>query len=662
MRHQVYVSPTGSSWEGTKEHPFGLGSLAGHLNTLLNQPGYIDSIDVLFQGGTYCGTLTLNQNFSLPVHFKACPGEKPVFAGGTPLVMREGTHEGMRAWFALMPDVLAGKRAGSANVLMVNGERRFKTRLPKQGTYRMESVPGMDFANGLPDAFWGTDTFVCAEGDIQAWHDLANVEVVVLHYWQEERLPIAHFDPLSRTVVTAKTSSMALNDSYSPQYARYYVENVREALCEPGQWYLDRQSGELIYLPTEQEQLNNTTVILPSLEGGVVMNGAQNITLEGLTWNGFDRKALSCASTGQSANAVEKAVIELTDCKNIAIRNCTITNAENYGIAVKAGCRNILVDCCHIAHMGAGGIRVNGARQHGNAQTEENSTCRVSVTNCEIHDVGLSYPSAACILIMNASHAVLRHNELYDGFYTGISLGWCWGYGESVNGHHIVEYNHIHHLGKGQLSDFGGIYTLGSQNGTVLRFNVIHDLQRAVYGAWGIYPDEGTSGMLVEGNLVYRTMGSAFYQHYGRENIVRGNLFVGAGAEGCIYLGRIEEHNAFTLSNNILISDGRTPYFIGGADLLEPNYLSDVNLFSSLTQTVPDWFFVNVAIGAQGVAIKRALTREQWGQLGHDRHSTAANPGFADIANGDWRGADPAVLEEIGFRMPAWDEAGMERE
>lgn len=104
---------------------------------------------------------------TVPVSFKAYPGESVVFVGGQPLSMREGEYRGMRAWFADLPDVLTGKRNDCANVLIVGGERRTKTRLPESGTYRMESVPGIDFSAGPVNEFTGMDTLVCAEGDIQ---------------------------------------------------------------------------------------------------------------------------------------------------------------------------------------------------------------------------------------------------------------------------------------------------------------------------------------------------------------------------------------------------------------------------------------------------------------------------------------------------------------
>jgi hypothetical protein len=177
----------------------------------------------------------------------------------------------------------------------------------------------------------------------------------------------------------------------------------------------------------------------------------------------------------------------------------------------------------------------------------------------------------------------------------------------------------------------GGIYTLGVQPGTRLRYNVIHDVQSRGYGGWGIYDDEGSSYILVENNLVYRTKSNPYNQHYGRENVVRNNIFA-FGREAQFSRGRIEPHASFIFTNNILCFDTDGKVLAGNWQELAA--VIDRNLYFNVSGQPLDF---------------AGLTFEQWQERGADRDSLIADPLFRDPANGDFALAPESPAERIGF-------------
>ena len=217
----------------------------------------------------------------------------------------------------------------------------------------------------------------------------------------------------------------------------------------------------------------------------------------------------------------------------------------------------------------------------------------------------------------------ITHNDIHGFWYTAISIGWTWGYGKATAQRNIVESNHIHHIGtktdgaRPILSDMGCVYTLGNQEGTVIRNNLFHDVAGLKYGGWGIYFDEGTTHILAENNLVYRTTHGGFHQHYGKENTFRNNI-IAFGRDAQIQRTRIENHQSFRFERNIVYWD-KGPLFAG--DWSKLNVAFDNNTYWRVEPG--DIRFGN-------------LSWAEWQKAGMDLHSKIADPHFANPAGGDF--------------------------
>ena len=640
----LYVSPCGNdSWSGKYPEPNAentdgpLASLQGARDQVrtMKQKALLDGqVTVQFRDGRYHvdAPVVFGPDDSYPVTYTSYADENAVIDGGVPIKgWEETTVNDVKAWVTTVPGVAEG--TWFFRQLFVNGERRLRPRTPREGFHRIADYPGSE---GPTKIFAQTNEFTSAPGDIKQWKNLNDVEIVVLHYWIEERSPIESFDESTNTVTCARTFRMQLRDDQGGG-ARYYVDNVFEELSQPGDWYLDRNTGKLYYIPMPGEEIGTVEVFAPRAHQLLVLEGKpecekfveflkfENLTFEHTIW---EHATPDMAASMQSANLVP-GVIQLTGARNCAIENCGIAHIGSYAVELSEGCRWNRIVGNDIWDMGAGGIKLNGATADGNRllQTGENR-----VTDNHIHHGGRIFHSGVGILSMHSFGNTLSHNHIHDFYYTGISCGWVWGYRDSVSKNNHIENNHIHGLGFGWLSDMGGIYTLGVQPGTVLRGNLIHDVKMSGYGGWAIYPDEGSSHIIIENNIGYNTSSQGFHQHYGRENIVRNNIFA-LGNEGMVRRTRLEEHVSFTFEKNIIYADSQPIHF--GDRLEEGQVIIDANLYWDAGGTVK---------------LHKSLSNEEWKDLGNDLNSVVADPGLADPAHGDFTMPEDSPAFALGFK------------
>ncbi len=643
----LYVSPAGDdAWSGRLRVPNAArtdGPLAGldgarrAVRKLRRSQPAADrgSIRVLFLDGTYrlrspvVFTPEDSGTKGHPVIYAAAPGARPVFSGGRRL---RGFRVERGTWKLTLPAVKAGK--WTFRSLFVNGRRAIRARSPNRGEgyyhIRAPAPPVKDPKTGKEISREKT-AFVYNAGDLEPWPDLGDVLIVNFDAWDTSILPIAALDTEHRLVSFSKPVFWPFKRLGN----RYFVENAPDALDAPGEWRLDRRTGTLAYIPRPGETPATAEIVAPETEQFLLLRGdagaglyVEHLRFEGLTFEYGDWRLDQGGYRGMQAAWQIPGAIAATGARRIVLADCEIRNIGVYAVAWGAGCRENRIERCHFHHLGAGGVKIGTP---GNAPSPALATGRITVDNCFIHHGGAVYPAAVGVWIGRSSNNIVTHNEISDLYYTAISVGWDWGYSPSSAHDNRIEYNHLHRLGRGYLSDMGGIYTLGISPGTVLRGNVIHDMDKFKYGATGIYLDQSSSQILVENNLCYGCQTGGFTLHYGKDNIVRNNIFA-LGRDHQISLGRPEKHRQMTFTRNIVYyREGP----LTGYRWSEGEFDSDYNLY---------W-------DASGAPVKFGkYTFDEWRKLERDKHSRLADPRFKDPDGGDFALAPDSPALALGFK------------
>lgn len=590
-----------------------------------------EGVTVALRGGTYelADPIHLTPDDSgasaqQPLILAAYHDEKPVLSGGRRIIGWQPVADQPGVWQANVPEARNGQWTFRA--LFIDGRRATRARTPNQGFFRIDGPSPQDKPVRLR----------FHPGDVKAaWAQAGDVEVIALLAWADFRYFIRAVDEANRVA----TLSGDPRPSNQEANARYFIENAPDGLDAPGEWSLDPRTGVVRYWPLPGEDLAKAEVIAPKLDDLLILQGdlegrrpVRHVVLRGLTFSftNWDPGPNGYADT-QAAVAVRGDVRgeAAVDC---VIEDCTFAHLSGYALEFGRGCQRIRIVGNEVVDMGAGGVRLGETAQRAEAFEQSHSHV---VTDNHLHGLGRVYAPAVGVLILQSGNNRIAHNHIHDLYYTAISVGWNWGYQETPCRANVIEFNHLHDIGQSMLSDMGAVYTLGIQRGTVVRNNLIHDVNSFTYGGWGLYPDEGSSEIVWENNVVYRTKSAGFHQHYGRENVVRNNLFA-FGKEHQLMRTREEAHVSFLFTTNIV-------YFDSG-DLLGSNWKND--------RFVLDYnLYWDTRLAAQPTSLRFAgASLADWQRRGHDVHSLIADPLFVAPERGDFRLKQDSPALKLGFK------------
>lgn len=655
--NDLVVSPDGDdSNPGTVDSPLKTFEKAKEILKSQNIPDS-EAVTVWFREGTYFieDTVEFTAEDRNNVLYRSYPDEEVAFSGSKEISgnWSETTINGVKAFVTDMPVESDDDYFRS---LFKGNKRLSRSNYPKEGTFKIADPLTSEAIVPEINASFFTHSlaFKVHTSDILDFANPTDIDVKIMHFWCDDLLPVHSVDANTGRIETEKASAMTVRVDDN-----YIFENVKEALSLPGEWYLDRTEQKLYYIPEEGDTVDNTTLYAGMTEQLLTFTNAENIAFQGIDFINTDWDHIDGTFTGipfpashplyknikygtdhpQAAFEVPAAIL-ISASDGINFTDCLFENISYTAVKFENAAQNCNITSSKFNEIGANAIFI-----HGDFVVPA-STKNINVKDCHISYYGRIFNNAIGILLTHAIDCELSNNEIHDGWYTGVSVGWSWGYADNSTNNIQIKDNLIYNIGNGWLSDMGGIYTLGVQPDTVISGNIIYnvgcDEGAYGYGGWGIYLDEGSSGMVVENNLVYDCSSQTFHQHYGKDNIIRNNIFA-FGGEGAFRITKNEEHNSLTLTNNIFVTDNATMYALTTE---RDWFVDDKNLY---------WDYKNGGNVYSGDSMNFFERRSMviMTARGYYNNAVFADPLFKDAENRDFTLALNSPALETGFE--AWE-------
>ncbi len=725
MTSEFFVSTNGDDQNGgTQEAPFATIHRAQRAARERGLP-----VTITIRAGTYSLGRTLSFSSedsgisSGQVTYRAYPGEPVTLSGGVRLTCDWHPYKN-GIMMCRLPQAAVGKL--TFDQLFVNGKRQIRARYPNYDNSDPKNFTGyiraasdlsddipnphpdpnedMSFSSGAPRGVrFDPSTF-----SQKSWErpGEAIIHIYQAMYWGNLQWQIKDIDREQHILWFGHGGQQMgakwfEDPCHVNQNSYFYVENVFEELDLPGEWYLDRETSTLYYLPPDNLDLESAIIEIPVLQRLVEFMGTQykpvqHITLQGLR---FAHTTSTFLETYEVPSLSDWSIhrggtIYLQGARHCAIQDCFFDAVGGNGLFMNEHNRDNLVTGCKFTESGDSAICFVGSLER-TVGTQRNFPYECSATNNLIHDCGVFGKQIAGVYISRAKRITASHNEIYNMPRAGICIG------DGTWGGHVIEYNFIHNtcretgdhgplnawgrdkywcLGQSHLpytshrSHDAGLVKIDAMEPVILRNNFFKETS-----GWGLDLDDGASNYEIYNNLC---LGVSMKLREGAYRTIYNNIWVNGANSPCFHVGNENNHDRYFRNITVMSVANMKPendlnFAMGAAygeiyTLIAPPahtawleevdfncFYSDLGEFvARATNRSEDKFVENW--GSQETRMQaQKYSLAEWQALGFDQHSVFADPLFADPENGDYRVRPESPALKLGFKNFDMDKFGL---
>ncbi|MBQ6794880.1 MAG: discoidin domain-containing protein [Clostridia bacterium] len=543
----IYVSQTGlDTNEGSFEKP------VQSLNVARDMAREMEGeVEIVLRGGEYVleETLTLDKRDS-NVKWKSYEGEIAIVTSARDITDWTIHDEEKNIYKAELEEGFMTRQ------VYFNGEKAKRSRsISYKGGYS-----NLDRTCELGLRSRNSREFYFYRNEVDNWNNFEDVEIHLLSAWVDNVFRLKKYDGeknFSETTVdnggsegVVSAAAVKIQDIEAERifnrahpdltgttrgYASrsyYYFENAYEFIDEDLEWYIDKHTDTIYFKAPSGVDMNKARITVPTLETLINIEGdkenkAENITFENITfecttWTLPGEEGLvgaqACQYTLTTTLDNKTTVYHIpagfyaTYADNLLVKGCTFRKMGAMGLDYYEGVTNSNIFENEVYDVAATGISIAKFVQDEkteyhtayNPSDKREITKNINVINNKVHHIGTEYEGAVGIAAGYPEHIIIAHNDIHNVPYSGISVGFGWSDADNAMKHNMIFANKLVSLGE-VLCDFGGIYTLSKQPGSVCARNFMDNIKRKAwfdYAYAAMYFDEQTEGYVIEDNLL----------------------------------------------------------------------------------------------------------------------------------------------------------------